>query len=95
MQVPTKTKLEKAIEDGVSSLNDVQKQLVLAQFSDWKRNKARIVEIEDMLRLGKSSATTTSSRNAQRAEMVAERAQLIDVNGRILARLTDQLSDRD
>lgn len=86
--MPTKTKLEKAIEDGVSSLNDVQRQLVLAQFSDWKRNKARIVEIEDMLKLRKPS------RDEQRAELVAEKAQLMDVNGRILARLAEQLSDR-
>lgn len=91
----SKSKLEKAIEDGVSNLNDAQKQLVLAQFADWKRNKARIAEIEDTLSLRQSSATSTSARNAQRAELVAERAQLIDVNGRILARLTDQLSDRD
>ena len=90
----SKSKLEKAIEEGISGLNDTQKQLVLAQFADWKRNKTRIAEIEDALRLGKSSAVTTSARNAQRAELVAERAQLIDVNGRILARLTDQLSDR-
>lgn len=91
----SKSKLEKAIEDGLSGLNEAQKQLVRAQFSDWKRNKARISEIEDVLRLRQSSATSTSARNAQRAELVAERAQLIDVNGRILARLTDQLSDRD
>lgn len=86
--MPTKTKLEKAIEDGVSSLNDAQRQLVLAQFSDWKRNKARIVEIEDMLKLKKPG------HDEQRCDLVNERAQLIDVNGRILARLSDQLSDR-
>lgn len=83
-----KSKLEKAIEEGVSGLNDAQKQLVLAQFADWKRNKARIAEIEDALKLRRSG------RDEQRAELVAERAQLIDVNGRILARLSEQLSDR-
>lgn len=87
--MPTKTKLEKAIEDGVSSLNDVQRQLVLAQFSDWKRNKARIVEIEDMLKLRKPG------RDEQRAELVAEKTQLMDVNGRILARLSSQLADSE
>lgn len=90
----SKSKLEKAIENGISELNDAQKQLVLAQFADWKRNKARIAEIEDALSLNRSSAASTSARNAQRAELVNERAQLIDVNGRILARLSDQLSDR-
>ena len=84
----SKSKLEKAIENGISELNDAQKQLVLAQFADWKRNKARIAEIEDALKLKKPG------RDEQRVELVNERAQLIDVNGRILARLSDQLSDR-
>ena len=83
-----KSKLEKAIEEGVSGLNDAQKQLVLAQFADWKRNKTRIAEIEDALKLKKPG------RDEQRCDLVNERAQLIDVNGRILARLSDQLSDR-
>ena len=90
-----KSKLEKAIEEAITGLNDAQKQLVLAQFSDWKRNKARIAQIEDMLRLRQSSATSTSARAAQRAELMAERTQLMDLNGRILARLTEQLSDGD
>lgn len=91
----TKSKLEKAVEENASDLNGAQRELVLAQFSDWKRNNARIGQIEDALRLGRSSATSTSARNAQRAELVNERAQLIDVNGRIAARLFEQLSDRD
>lgn len=90
-----KSKLEKAIEEAISGLNDAQRQLVLTQFSDWKRNKARIAEIEDLLRLRQSSATSSSARAAQRAELMAERTQLMDLNGRILVRLSEQLPDRD
>lgn len=93
--VPTKTKLEQAVEENASKLNKAQRELVIAQFSDYKKNKARIAQIEDTLRLRQSSATSTSAMNAQRAELVNERAQLIDVNGRIAKRLFEQLSDGD
>lgn len=93
--MPTKTKLEKAVEENASKLNGAQRELVMAQFADYKRNKTRIAQIEDTLRLRQSSATSSSARAAQRAELVNERAQLIDVNGRIAKRLFEQLSDRD
>ena len=89
--MPTKTKLEKAVEENASALNDAQRELVLAQFADWKRNRTRIAQVEDTLRLSRSKDSPGSQKTA---ELVNERAQLIDINGRIAKRLFEQLSDR-
>lgn len=89
--VPTKTKLEKAVEENAADLNDAQRELVLAQFADWKRNRTRIAQVEDTLRLSRSKDSPGSQKTA---ELVNERAQLIDINGRIAKRLFEQLSDR-
>lgn len=87
----TKSKLEKAISERSESLNPAQRELVMSQFADWKRNKARIAQIEDIL--GTRRRAASGAFVEHRPELVNERAQLIDVNGRIAARLFEQLSE--
>ena len=81
----TKTKLEKAIEKGASELNDAQREIVLSQFSEYKKNKARILEIETTLR------TSGRDPSVQRSMLATERTQLISTNSEIADRLFKQL----
>lgn len=90
----TKSILETAVKKGAAKLNDAQKAIVFAQFADYKSNKARILQIENALSLLSSQHKDGKSEIAYAASLVNERTQLIDVNGRIAARLFDQLSDR-
>ena len=85
----TKSKLEKAVEDRVSSLNEAQRELVLSQLSDFKRNKGRIAEIEDAL------VTSGRHPSAERSMLATERAQLVTANNEIAAKLFNQLKDEE
>ena len=86
-KMATKSKLEQAVEKKASSLNDAQKELVLSQFSVYKRNKARIAEIEDVLRISSCTPST------DRSNLATERNQLTIANNEIAAKLFQQLKD--
>lgn len=93
----TKNKLEREIENQAAQLSAAQREIVLSQFSDYKRNKARIAAIEDLLNAPRKTQVTTSAANAEAAairDLTRERAQLMAVNNEIAAKLFDQLSDR-
>ena len=98
-RVATKSKLEQAVEKQVECLNDVQKHLVMSQFSDFKRNKARIAEIDD--KVGMTDVQMLANpeqeklRLAQRATLVSERNQLVETNNGIAANLFAQLSEKE
>ncbi len=83
----TKSKLEKAVEKGAASLNEAQREIVISQFSEFKKNKARILEIETTLR------TSGREPSVQRSMLSTERAQLISSNNEIADRLFKQLQD--
>lgn len=91
----TKSKLEQAVEKQASSLNDAQREIVLAQFSTYKRNKVRISQIEDTLSLVNMQPALMPEKAqvllAQRASLVSERSQLVEANNEIAASLFTQL----
>ena len=93
----TKSKLDLAVEKHAGRLNDAQRELVLSQLSDHKRNRARIAQIEETLRLMDvqpvSGPDGTKVHLAQRMSLTSERAQLIDTNNGIASRLFEQLRE--
>lgn len=95
----TKSKLEQAVEKQAEGLNDVQRRLVMSQFSDFKRNKARIAEIDD--KVGALDVQMLANpeqeklRLAQRATLVSERSHLVEANNGIAANLFDQLGEKE
>lgn len=90
-----KTKLEKAVEQGTTSLNDAQREIVMSQFRDYKRNKARITEIADLLGTKRSTVSSSDARAlaAERAVLANEQAALMKANAEISDKLFNQLSD--
>lgn len=98
-RVATKSKLEQAVEKQAEGLNDVQRRLVMSQFSDFKRNKARIAEIDD--KIGALDVQMLANpeqeklRLAQRSTLVSERSHLVEANNGIAANLFDQLGEKE
>lgn len=97
-RVATKTKLEQAIEERASTLNDAQRELVMSQFSTYKRNRARMAEIDSQLKILNSMHTATREevrmKQAERSTLSYEHNQLATANSKIAAELFDQLGDR-
>jgi len=94
----TKSKLEQAVESRASDLNDAQKELVKSQLSDFKKNKARIMEIEDLLGAARSPAANHEKAKIQianRMALASERSQLISSNNEIAESLFNQLGDKE
>ena len=98
-RVATKSKLEQAVERQAENLNDVQRRLVMSQFSDFKRNKARMAEIDD--RVGMMDVQMLANpeqeklRLAQRQNLIDERGHLAEANVKIAANLFAQLSEKE
>jgi len=92
-----KSKLEQAVEARAGALNDAQRELVLSQFSTYKRNKARMAEIESKLKMLDSKDTVTRDelrmKQAERSTLTYELNQLATANSRISAELFEQLGD--
>lgn len=91
----TKSKLEQAVERQASCLNDAQREIVLAQFSTYKRNKSRISQIEDAIAIADMQPSLMPEKAqvhlAHRASLVSERSQLVEANNEIAAKLFAQL----
>jgi len=98
-QVATRSKLEQAIKDHAESLNDAQRELVMSQFSDLKRNKERIAKIEETLKMMDAQPVVgpdgTKVHLAQRMSLASERSQLIETNNSIASALFSQLKDKE
>jgi hypothetical protein len=90
----TKSKLEQAVERQASSLNDAQRELTLSQFSDFKRNKSRIAQIEDVMRMMDANPAQDGD-VARRMQLASERAQLIEANNSLASNLFAQLGDKE
>lgn len=95
----TKSKLEQAVERQAEGLNEVQRHLVMSQFSDFKRNKARIAEIDDKVGMMDVQMLANPEQEklklAQRSTLVSERNQLVEANNGIAANLFAQLSEKE
>ena len=94
----TKTRLEKAVEQQVSKLNDAQKELALSQLGIYKQNSARIADIDAKLdAINATSAPTMDSfryKQSQRTTLAYERSQLAMANSKIASDLFDFLEDK-
>ncbi len=93
----TKSKLERAVEKQAATLNEAQKELILAQFSIYKRGKAKIAEVENkiaVIDMQKSLVPEKAKMQlAQRASLVSERSLLVEANNEIAAKLFEQLGN--
>ena len=97
-RVATKTKLEKAIEAQVDSLSAAQRELVLSQFSIYKRNRTRLTELDSALKAISLMKTTTLEelrcKQAERSALTYEYSQLATTNSRISRELFEFLEQR-
>ena len=95
----TKSKLEQAVERQAENLNEVQRHLVMSQLSDFKRNKARMAEIDDKVGMMDvqmlASPEKKEFRLAQRQNLIEERGYLSEANIKIAANLFAQLSQKE
>ena len=87
----TKSKLEQAVENRAADLNEAQRELVLSQFSTYKKNAARIAQISDELRAVNARGTVTRdevrAKQADRASLAYEQNQLSTASSKIAADL--------
>lgn len=95
--MPSKSKLELAVEEQVKSLNAAQREIVLSQFKAYKRNKARIAEIASKISAIDVQTLANPGTNpveiAKRTSLVSEMSKLEEVNNNIAAKLFSQLKD--
>ena len=94
----TKSKLEQAVETQAANLNDAQREIVRSQFREYKRNRARITEIDDELRSAQMRSKSGADPKALVARNMAlanERTQLVTANNDIAAKLFDQLGSKE
>lgn len=93
----TKSKLEQAVERQMGNLNDAQKELVKSQLSVYRRNDARLAQIEAEIRKVEATAATTRAevreKQAARAALSYEHGQLSTANSRIASDLFDFLEE--
>ena len=87
--MPTKTKLEQAVETQAKNLDPAQKELVMSQFSTYKWNRMRIREIEDMLNVATLAKKPIDPK--LRKQLMTERHQLTTDNVSISSKLFMQL----
>ena len=91
----TKSKLEQAVEKQASNLNDAQRELVMSQFSVYKKNKARLAEIDSKLSIMGTKAISSVDElrfsQAQRSSLAYEKNQLETSNCQIASELFNYL----
>lgn len=94
----TKSKLEQAVERQANNLNEAQKELVMSQFSVYKRNKARLAEIDATMAVMGSKAVSNVEElrfsQAQRSALAYEKNQLETSNSQIATELFNYLEER-
>ena len=97
-RMATKSKLEQAVEEQIASLNGAQRELVMFQLSVYKRNNARLSQIESELAAVNARRTETREdvrmKQAERSALTYEHGQLSTANSRIAGELFDFLGDR-
>ncbi len=95
--MPSKTKLEVAVEKAAGNMSEARREIVMSQMREYKRNKARILEISDALSV-RVSSTTSSAASANAATRVAlanEMSALMKANAEISDKLFDKLGGAD
>ena len=95
--MPTKTKLEKAVEEHIGGFSRAQREIIMSQLQEYRRNRARIADITDALAM-RVSSVSTSGANAVMAERIAlaeEKASLLKANAEIADMLFGRLSGGD
>lgn len=94
----TKSKLERAVEEQASKLNDARKELVMSQLSAYRQNEKRMARISESLSLmdsqARSSIDVAATLAKPQAALAAERAQLSAANSEIASKLFDQLDGK-
>lgn len=95
----SKSKLEQAVEERTSSFNEAQRELVMKQLSTYRRNCARMADIDSRLRAIDARQPVTREemrvKQAERSTLSYEYNQIATANSRISAELFSQLEDRD
>ena len=90
-RMATKSKLEQAVEQRAADLNDAQRELVMSQLSAYKTNAARLSQIKSQLDAVNAKGVTTREevreKQAFRASLTYEQAQLSTANAKIAAEL--------
>ena len=93
----SKTKLELAVEKHVSNFNDAQKELVMTQLSTYRRNMARLAQIEsELVALDSMPAVNREEvryKQAQRMTISHEHSQLATANSKIAAELFEFMKE--
>lgn len=93
----TKSKLEQAVEKRAASLNEAQRELVLSQLAVYKRNNARLAQVESELNAWNSRKCVTTEevrvKQSQRATLSHEINQLSTANSKIAAELFDFMKE--
>ena len=87
--MPTKSKLEQAVEEQAAKLDPASKELVLSQFATYRWNKARMSRIEGLVRMADAGEPVEGDLRA----LMAERSQLAAVNEGIAKGLLAQLGE--
>jgi len=94
----TKSKLEAAVEKQIEGLNDAQRELVKSQLSAYRRNDARLADIESELRAVNSSQAVTREavrlKQSQRMALTYEHNQLTTANSKLASDLFTFLEER-
>lgn len=93
----TKSKLEQAVEKQAEKLNDAQRELVRSQLSVYKRNNARLAQVESELNAWNARQAVTTEevrlKQSQRATLSHEINQLSTANSKIAAELFEFLKE--
>lgn len=93
----SKTKLELAVERHASALNDAQRELVMTQLSTYRRNLARLSQLEsELAALDAKQAVDREGvrvKQAQRAVIASEHSQLAQANSRIAVDINELLKE--
>lgn len=92
-----KSKLERAVEERASDLNDAQKELVMSQLSAYRKNLARLSKVESEIAAVNAVQAATREdvrlKQARRASLTYEHGQLTTANSRIAADLNEFLKE--
>ncbi|MBQ9005973.1 MAG: hypothetical protein IJ092_06335 [Atopobiaceae bacterium] len=86
-----KSKLERAVEDGMEGLSEAQRELVRSQLSVYRRNAARLAQVESELNAWNARPAATLEevrvKQSQRATLSHEINQLSTANAEISEKL--------
>lgn len=87
------------MERRVESLGDAQKELVMAQYATYKRNRERMAKLQDKIAVIDAGSYHTMDemriKQAERSTMAYEYAQLATANSRISAELFGFLGEEN